>query len=48
MHEHKLQGGIVIAVAGPPQVAPAELENGDDESRPDSLGNGVKGYLPPA
>ncbi len=27
MHEHKLHGGIVVRVAGPPQVAP-ELENG--------------------
>jgi len=27
MHEHKVQGGIIVAVAGPPQVAP-ELENG--------------------
>ena len=27
MHEHKIQGGIIVAVAGPPQVAP-ELENG--------------------
>ena len=27
MHEHKLQGGIVVRVAGPPQIAP-ELENG--------------------
>jgi hypothetical protein len=27
MHEHHLQGGIVVAVAGPPQVAP-ELVNG--------------------
>ncbi len=48
MHEHKLHGGIVVAIAGPPQVAPAELENGEDESWQDSLGNGVKGYLPPA
>ncbi len=47
MHEHRVQGGIVVRVAGPPQVAPAELENGDDESWPDSLGNGVGGYLPP-
>jgi hypothetical protein len=46
MHEHKIQGGIIVAVAGPPQVAP-ELENGDDESWPDSLGNGSGGYLPP-
>ena len=44
MHEHKIQGGIIVAVAGPPQVAPAadgklaELVNG----------NGSKGYLPPA
>ena len=28
MHEHRVQGGIVVAVAGPPQIAPAELENG--------------------
>ena len=28
MHEHKLHGGIIVAVAGPPQVAPAEMENG--------------------
>jgi hypothetical protein len=28
MHEHRVQGGIVVRVAGPPQVAPAELENG--------------------
>ncbi len=27
MHEHRIQGGIVVAVAGPPQIAP-ELENG--------------------
>lgn len=27
MHEHRVQGGIVVAVAGPPQVAP-ELESG--------------------
>ncbi len=27
MHEHKIQGGIIVAVAGPPQIAP-ELENG--------------------
>ncbi len=47
MHEHKLHGGIIVAVAGPPQVAPAKLENGDDDSWPDSLGNGSKGYLPP-
>jgi hypothetical protein len=38
MHEHKIQGGIIVAVAGPSQVAPAELENG----------NGSNGYLPPA
>ncbi len=29
MHEHKVQGGIIVAVAGPPQVAPLEMENGD-------------------
>jgi hypothetical protein len=28
MHEHRVQGGIIVAVAGPPQVAP-EVENGD-------------------
>ena len=28
MHEHRVQGGIVVAVAGPPQIAP-ELGNGD-------------------
>jgi hypothetical protein len=27
MHENKIQGGIIVAVAGPPQIAP-ELENG--------------------
>jgi hypothetical protein len=27
MHEHRVQGGIVVAVAGPPQIA-LELENG--------------------
>ncbi len=27
MHEHRVQGGIIVAVAGPPQIAP-ELENG--------------------
>ena len=27
MHEHRVQGGIVVAVAGPPQIAP-ELESG--------------------
>ena len=48
MHEHKVQGGIIVAVAGPPQVAPAKLENGDDEPWRDSLGNGSNGYLPPA
>ena len=48
MHEHKLHGGIVVAVAGPPQVAPAKLGNGDDEPWRDSLRNGSNGYLPPA
>ncbi len=44
MHDHRVQGGIIVAVAGPPQVAPAadgklaELVNG----------NGSNGYLPPA
>ncbi len=41
MHEHRLQGGIVIAVAGPPQIAPelesspttSTLTNGDAERR---------------
>ncbi len=44
MHEHKLHGGIVVRVAGPPQVAPA------DDGKPAELvnGNGSKGYLPPA
>jgi phage terminase small subunit len=44
MHEHKLQGGIVVRVAGPPQVAP------DDDGMPAELVNGdrLKGYLPPA
>ena len=37
MHEHKVQGGIIVAVAGPPQVAPAA-----------ELVNGSNGYLPPA
>ena len=44
MHEHKLHGGIIVAVAGPPQVAPA------DDGKPTELvnGNGSKGYLPRA
>ncbi len=44
MHEHRVQGGIIVAVAGPPQVAPA------DDGKPAELtnGNGSKGYLPPA
>ncbi len=44
MHEHKIQGGIIVAVAGPPQVAPA------DDGKPAELvnGNRLKGYLPPA
>ncbi len=44
MHEHKLHGGIIVAVAGPPQVAPA------DDGKPAELanGNGSNGYLPPA
>ena len=44
MHEHKLHGGIIVAVAGPPQIAPA------DDGKPAELvnGNGSKGYLPPA
>ena len=37
MHDHRVGGGIVVAIAGPPQVAP-ELESG----------NGSNGYLPPA
>ncbi len=41
MHEHKVQGGIIVAVAGPPQIAP------DDDGKPE-LGNGSKKYLPPA
>ena len=43
MHEHRVQGGIVVAVAGPPQIAPA------DDGKPAELvnGNGSKGYLPP-
>ncbi len=44
MHEHRVQGGIVVAVAGPPQVT----QQGDDELWPGSLGNGSGGYLPPA
>ena len=44
MHEHKVQGGIIVAVAGPPQVT----QQGDDEPWQDSLGNGSNGYLPPA
>jgi hypothetical protein len=44
MHEHKIQGGIIVAVAGPPQVT----QQGDDEPWQDSLGNGSNGYLPPA
>ncbi len=43
-HEHKIQGGIIVAVAGPPQVT----QQGDDEPWQDSLGNGSNGYLPPA
>ena len=43
LHEHKVQGGIVVAVAGPPQVT----QQGDDELRPDSVGNGSNGYLLP-
>ena len=27
MHEHKLHGGIIVAVAGPPQVAPGVESN---------------------
>lgn len=42
MHEHRVQGGIVVAVAGPPQVAPA------DDGKPAELVNGSNGYLPPA
>ncbi len=44
MHEHKIQGGIIVAIAGPPQVAPA------DDGMPAELvnGNGSGGYLPPA
>ena len=41
MHDHRVQGGIIVAVAGPPQVAP------DDDGKPE-LGNGTKKYLPPA
>jgi len=44
MHEHRVQGGIVVAVAGPPHVT----QQGDDELWPGSLGNGSGGYLPPA
>ena len=44
MHEHKLHGGIIVAIAGPPQVAPA-----DDGKQAELVnGNGSKGYLPPA
>ncbi len=31
MHDHRVQGGIIVAVAGPPQIAP-ELENGSGPS----------------
>ncbi len=44
MHEHRVQGGIVVAIAGPPQVAPAD--NGKQAELVN--GNGSKGYLPPA
>ncbi len=40
MHKHRVQGGIVVAVAGPPQE-PVELE-------PGPFGNGHGGALPPA
>ena len=44
MHDHRVSGGIIVAIAGPPQVAP------DDDGKPAELtnGNGSKGYLPPA
>ncbi len=41
MHDHRVGGGIVVAIAGPPQVAP------DDDGKLTN-GNRVKGYLPPA
>ena len=40
MHEHRVGGGIIVAVAGPPQVA-LDLE-------PGPFGNGHGGALPPA
>ncbi len=42
MHEHRLHGGIIVAVAGPPQIAPA------DDGKPAELVNGDRpGLLPP-
>ncbi len=41
MHEHKAQGGIIVAVAGPSQMPTTELE-------PGPFGNGHGGALPPA
>ncbi len=44
MHDHRVSGGIIVAIAGPPQVAP------DDDGKPAELvnGDGSNGYLPPA
>ena len=41
MHEHKVGGGIIVAVAGPSQMPTGELE-------PGPFGNGHGGALPPA
>ena len=41
MHDHRVQGGIIVAVAGPSQMPTGELE-------PGPFGNGSGGYLPPA
>ncbi len=39
MHEHKVGGGIIVAVAGPSQMPTTE---------PGPFGNGYGGALPPA
>jgi hypothetical protein len=42
MHEHAVQGGIVVAVAGPPH--PTEVS---DEPWHGSIGSGSRGNIPP-
>ncbi len=43
MHKHRLDRGIVVAVAGPPHVTQAA----NDELRLDPFGNGHGRALPP-